>query len=86
MSEIKTFRDPELSRWLSVVDEVVSEKPEVAASGQRPSLADPMIEAAAAVGTAVVGGIHFPVAAATAAAAAAAGTVAPAPPAASTGA
>jgi hypothetical protein len=60
MTYLKTFRDPLMSRWQSVVESVVSsheEAPPVGAA--RPTLSHPMVQAAVAVNTAVASRVEL---------------------------
>lgn len=53
---VKTFRDPYVSRWQSIVDEVLHRQSEPPApAGQRPTLDHPVVAAAAAAGASAVG-------------------------------
>jgi hypothetical protein len=67
MTYLKTFRDPLMSRWQSVVERVVTRHQDASAPGARPTVSHPMVEAAAAVNTAVAGGVSLGVPAAAAA-------------------
>ncbi|MEP7010965.1 MAG: metallophosphoesterase [Acidobacteriota bacterium] len=52
---VKTFRDPHVSRWQSIVDEVLHRQSEPPApAGQRPTLDHPVVSAAAAAGASAV--------------------------------
>ncbi len=72
---LKTFRDPHISRWQSVVEEVLNRKEGTGAGGAatRPTLDHPVVAAATAAGSAALSGV------ATAAAPAAAPTTKAAP-------
>jgi len=55
---LKTFRDPHVSRWQSIVEEVLHRRPEAPApAGTRPTLDHPVVAAAAAAGSAAVSGV-----------------------------
>jgi hypothetical protein len=64
MTYLKTFRDPLMSRWQSVVERVVTRHQDSAAPVARPTVSNPMVEAAAAVNTAVASGVNLGVPAA----------------------
>lgn len=52
---VQTFRDPHVSRWQSIVDEVLHRQSEPPApAGQRPTLDHPVVAAAAAAGATAV--------------------------------
>jgi hypothetical protein len=59
MTYLKTFRDPLLSRWQSVVDHVIASEQDGSAAGTRPTVSHPMVEATVAVSTAVVSGVDL---------------------------
>jgi hypothetical protein len=59
MTYLKTFRDPLMSRWQSVVESVVDTDQGAAAAGTRPALSNPLVQAAVAVNAAVASGVEL---------------------------
>jgi hypothetical protein len=72
---LKTFRDPHVSRWQSVVEEVLNRKEGTGTGGAaaRPTLDHPVVAAATAAGSAALSGVATTAAPASATAAAAPG-------------
>jgi 3',5'-cyclic AMP phosphodiesterase CpdA len=69
---LKTFRDPAISRWQSIVEEVLSRREGTGGTGTRPNLNHPVVAAATAAGSAALSGMVTTAAPATPAGSAAA--------------